>query len=96
MMNFLARSYSDEQIDKLCDHASFESMKKNPSCNREQRIKNMKLTNNYVSKNEDFSFMREGKIGSHQKEMTEDQKKKFDDYMNFSDFENVGFCYKTN
>ncbi|CAG9800620.1 unnamed protein product [Chironomus riparius] len=96
MMNFLGKSYSEEQIDKLCEHSSFESMKKNPSCNREQRIKTVKASKNYVSKNEEFTFMREGKIGSHHKEMTEDQKAKFDSYMNYSEFESVGFSYKMN
>jgi len=96
MMKFLGKSYTDKQIDKLCEHTSFESMKKNPSCNREQRIKFVKNSNNYISKEEEFTFMREGKIGSHHKEMTEEQKKKFENYMKFPEFEKVGFKYKMN
>ena len=37
---FLGKSFSDEILDAITDHCSFESMKKNPMTNPDSLIKN--------------------------------------------------------
>lgn len=77
-MKFLDKNYSQSEIDKLCKHLSFDSMKKNPSCNWEPNVLPPELKKENKEK---FEFIREGKTGSHKKEMTEEQIEKFNNYL---------------
>jgi hypothetical protein len=91
---FLGKKYSQEEIDNVCNHLSVDSMRKNPSCNYVDIIDAIKSAGGCEASDEKFQFIREGKTGSHKKEMSEDQIKKFDQYMNHPDFEKHGFAYK--
>ena len=94
-MKFLEKDYSDEQIDKLCDHLSVDSMRKNPSCNFEEiqmMIRNSGVIDESVDK---FTFIRKGQVGSGNEELTEKENKRFDDYANHPEFEAYGFAYKS-
>jgi hypothetical protein len=92
VMKFLNKNFSQEQIEKLCLHLSFDSMKKNPACNYEPNILSAEIKNQSEEK---FEFIREGKIGSHLREMTNDEIKSFDMFMNDPELKNFGFVYKT-
>ncbi|KAG5678813.1 hypothetical protein PVAND_008447 [Polypedilum vanderplanki] len=91
---FLEKDYSQEKIEDLCKHLTFDSMQKNPSCNNEHMTKMLKENFDFESKHEKFNFIREGKIGSYKKEMDEEEIKKVEKYMDYPDFENYGFEYK--
>lgn len=61
MAEFLGKSLNEEQIDKLLDHLSFESMRKNPSVNLESLLK-MKNGQDFEQRG-DQTFIRKGKVG---------------------------------
>ncbi|XP_044739336.1 luciferin sulfotransferase-like [Chrysoperla carnea] len=67
VMNFLSKNYSDEEIEKLEDHLSFESMKNNNSVNYA----------NTGGKN----FMRAGIVGSYKNDMTPELINRFDNWI---------------
>jgi UDP-galactopyranose mutase len=92
--NFLGKSFTQEEIDKLCDHLSFDSMQKNPTCNYEKIVTSIKMAGGDEALKEKFQFIREGKVGGHKKEMTEDEIQRFDLYMMHSEFKKHGFAYK--
>ncbi|KAG5668782.1 hypothetical protein PVAND_016708 [Polypedilum vanderplanki] len=92
---FLRKKYNQDQIDKLFEHLSFESMKKNPMCNFEENVNFIKKIYKHVTINENFQFIREGEIGSYKKEMNEEEIRKFDEYMDYFEFKEHGFEYKS-
>ncbi|XP_055691896.1 sulfotransferase 1 family member D1-like [Lutzomyia longipalpis] len=68
---FLEKSLTNEQIDILADHLSFDKMSQNNSVNFKQRIEDIPKCVN-PRKDKDFAFMRKGKIGSYREEMSPD------------------------
>lgn len=87
VMTFLNKNYTQEQIDKLCEHLSFNSMKKNASINWEPNTLPLEIKNQSEEK---FEFIRKGNVGSHKNEMSESQINRFDEYMSqFSAFTEV-------
>ena len=84
-MKILDKNYSEEEIDKLCDHLSFESMKENPSCNAEKLEKFLK---------EHILTIRKGQVGSHEGELTAEINEILDKIMNDAELVKCGFAYK--
>lgn len=67
MCNFFAKSYTDDQLAKLAEHLSFDTMKKNPSTNHTQLMKTLGTIRNTTI---NFDFMRKGQVGGYKDELT--------------------------
>ncbi|XP_014225888.1 estrogen sulfotransferase, testis isoform-like [Trichogramma pretiosum] len=80
---FLNKDLNDEEIQRLAQHLSFESMKKNPAVNREVNIKWMKSQSKV-----DGEFMRSGTVGQWKETMSEEMIEKFDAWI----IENLKQC----
>ncbi|KAF2899022.1 hypothetical protein ILUMI_07154 [Ignelater luminosus] len=72
---FLEKELTDEQVEILAKHLSFESMKKNNAVNGEEFIEQFRK-NNLV--NEDGSFIRAGEVGKYKKELSPETIRQFD------------------
>lgn len=70
--NFLNKTITDEQMDKLLKHLSFESMQNNNACNKEDI---MELTERVTGK-----FIRKGIAGDYVNAMTPEIIKQFDEW----------------
>lgn len=68
--NFLNRQYSDEEITKLAEHLSFESLRKN---------KNVNNTTN--TNGEGIQFVRKGEAGGWQTHFDEKQQLQAEEYL---------------
>ncbi|VEN33642.1 unnamed protein product [Callosobruchus maculatus] len=77
--SFLERPLSDEQVVKLRDHLSFDSMKKNPAVNNEELIETVRKEQGR-GKAETF-HIRRGKTDSHKEEMSPEMIKRFDEWI---------------
>ncbi|PSN52265.1 hypothetical protein C0J52_08332 [Blattella germanica] len=75
MANFLECSISAEQLKKLCEHFSFESMKKNPMTNFESDM-NPAIRSYLEGKVE--PFMRKGQVGGWKSDLTPQIAQKID------------------
>ncbi|XP_055691171.1 luciferin sulfotransferase-like [Lutzomyia longipalpis] len=74
---FLGKIYNDDQINALEDHLSFKKMAVNKSVNFETHlIEYSTITNS--DRDMEFKFMRKGKVGSYNEEMTPEMIEKFD------------------
>ncbi|XP_055693934.1 luciferin sulfotransferase-like [Lutzomyia longipalpis] len=77
---FLEKPLTDEQITNLADHLKFDNMTKNASVNFEEEL-------NYIQKvikkkkENDYNFIRKGKVGSYHDEMTPELIAKFDTWI---------------
>nr|XP_029731853.1 sulfotransferase 1A1-like [Aedes albopictus] len=67
MCSFFGKSYTDEQLAKLAEHLSFDTMKKNPSANQTQLLKTLETVRNTKI---NFNFMRKGQLGCYKDELT--------------------------
>jgi hypothetical protein len=95
VMKFLDKNYCDEQIDQLCAHLDFNSMKNNPSVNKEDELEeNKKFLEDKAVEDENSHFIRKGKVGSYKEELSAEQNAKFDEYVKYPDFEKHNFAYK--
>lgn len=56
---FIGKSYSEEGLEKLCDHLSFSNMKNNKMINFSLDSKNSEKGQHYYDK--EFQFIRSGK-----------------------------------
>jgi len=72
---FVGKTLSDEQVNILEKHLSFESMKNNPSVNYEDIVGNMRKMHGTAHNSK---FMRKGKVGSWKDEMTPEMVAKLD------------------
>ncbi|KAJ9573814.1 hypothetical protein L9F63_008796, partial [Diploptera punctata] len=61
--DFLGHSLTSEQLDRLCDHLSFESMKKNKTVSHEDEFNEIKDKQTVELKGEVQPFMRKGQVG---------------------------------
>ncbi|KAF2893637.1 hypothetical protein ILUMI_12538 [Ignelater luminosus] len=75
---FLNRTITEEQIQLLCKHLSFESMKSNPAVNFEDLIEKMKKINLMV---ENEAFIRTGIIGQYKEELSPETIIKFNGWV---------------
>ena len=64
--NFLGKTYSNLEVERLCEHLSFESMKRNPSFNLKEFVKDGVNP-----------FIRSGTVGSHRSIMCPEIIEKF-------------------
>lgn len=71
---FLGKTFTEEQLLKLTDHLSFDSMKKNPAVNYEKLFE-MARKSGYTTS--DNCFIRSGKVGAFKSKMSSDMIKKF-------------------
>lgn len=94
VMKFLGRDFTQSQIEELCEHLSFESMKKNPAVNKEDEVKSLKEAAGEEFSPEDFSFIRKGKIGAYKEELSAEEIKKLETYMDHPEFDKFNFSYK--
>ncbi|XP_069678910.1 luciferin sulfotransferase-like [Periplaneta americana] len=67
---FLNYNLSSEELKKLCEHLSFESMKKNPSVSHEDEMSKLGASEHLKRKIE--PFMRKGQVGSWKSDLTAD------------------------
>ncbi|KAM8711743.1 hypothetical protein ACLKA7_012280 [Drosophila subpalustris] len=75
LCKFLNKSLTDQQIERLLKHLSFEEMKKNPTTNHHWELTQMLHAN---SGKEVHNFIRSGKVGGYKEELTPDQIEKAD------------------
>uniref|UniRef100_A0A182W218 Sulfotransferase domain-containing protein n=1 Tax=Anopheles minimus TaxID=112268 RepID=A0A182W218_9DIPT len=66
---FLGKSYTQQQLQRLEEHLSFEVMRKNDSANNSVLLKLMKSIS-LTETNDNFQFMRKGEVGSHREELS--------------------------
>ncbi|CAG9801242.1 unnamed protein product [Chironomus riparius] len=94
MMKFLDKNYSQDQINKLCQHLSFESIKSNKMVNKDDEIKEMMDSVGRTFKQDEFSFIRQGKVGAYENELSADEIKMLNKYAEDSTLKDAGFEYK--
>ncbi|XP_031348356.1 sulfotransferase family cytosolic 1B member 1-like [Photinus pyralis] len=82
--NFLGKTVPEEEMPKLMDHLSFDSLKKNPAFNHEDMLAQFNGDCN--------PFTREGIFGGHKAVMTPEMIGNFKD-MNEKMFRGTGFSY---
>ncbi|KAF2888820.1 hypothetical protein ILUMI_17353 [Ignelater luminosus] len=75
---FLEKDLTDEQIELLTKHLSFESMKNNPSVNFETYLERLRRSNFVVK---DGSFIRTGVVGKYKEELSPEIVKKLDEWI---------------
>lgn len=68
--SFLDKSITNEQMEQLIKHLSFDSMKENPAVNFTHRFKG-----------HEHPFMRKGVIGDYENKMSPEIIKQFDDWI---------------
>ncbi|XP_070498420.1 luciferin sulfotransferase-like [Chironomus tepperi] len=94
-MKFLGKNYSQEEIDKLCQHLSFESVRNNKTVNKDEHLKVlMELVGQKYQPKDGFSFIRKGKIGGYKDELTDEQIEMMENYANHDGLKKIGFKYK--
>ncbi|XP_055680313.1 sulfotransferase 1B1-like [Lutzomyia longipalpis] len=74
---FLGKTYSEDQIKALEDHLSFNKMASNKSVNFEGHLIELS-TITRSDRDMEFKFMRKGKVGSYNEEMTPEMIEQFD------------------
>ncbi|KAF2883516.1 hypothetical protein ILUMI_22689 [Ignelater luminosus] len=72
---FLGKALAEEEIKKLSEHLSFESMKKNPKINREELYKTIRKSGYSTG---DSCFIRSGQVRAFKSKMSPDMIKKFE------------------
>jgi hypothetical protein len=77
-IKFFNKQYTEEQIDALVKHLSFDSMKDNPACNKQFFVDYCKNVIENSTQSEQYSFIRNGKVGGHVKEFTSEIDAKFE------------------
>ncbi|KAF2893636.1 hypothetical protein ILUMI_12537 [Ignelater luminosus] len=75
---FLNKEITEEQIQLLCKHLSFESMKSNPAVNFEELAKKLRKSN-MVAK--DGTFIRTGIVGKYKEELSPETINKFNEWI---------------
>ncbi|XP_008204338.1 luciferin sulfotransferase [Nasonia vitripennis] len=77
---FLGKTLDDSQVQALCKHLSFESMKVNPALNRVTTIAWIRSLNLSKDDSEENEFIRNGNVGQWKATMSEEWIKKFDEW----------------
>ncbi|KAL0276597.1 UNVERIFIED_CONTAM: hypothetical protein PYX00_004140 [Menopon gallinae] len=73
---FLNKTLTEEEIQKLAEHLSFNNMRQNPAVNLEPII-SRKMGPEFL-KNNDIRFIRKGQVGDYKNYMSEELIKRFD------------------
>ncbi|XP_055708859.1 luciferin sulfotransferase-like [Phlebotomus papatasi] len=66
---FLGKSLTKEQILILSEHLTFENCSKNPYVNPEESLSRLRKTRNIAKPDNDYRFMRKGKVNAFREEM---------------------------
>uniref|UniRef100_A0A182W219 Sulfotransferase domain-containing protein n=1 Tax=Anopheles minimus TaxID=112268 RepID=A0A182W219_9DIPT len=77
--DFFGKAYTDNQLDALTVHLSFDEMKKNPSTNNDQMVRSAMKMND--REGEQFEFMRKGIVGDFRNELSQEYIEKFDKFI---------------
>ncbi|XP_044271320.1 luciferin sulfotransferase [Tribolium madens] len=77
--NFMEKSYTEEEYDKLCDFLSFQNMRNNRGCNLEVLLES-KYGKDYFKKTGKY-FIRKGQVGDWKNHMNPELAKRFDDWI---------------
>lgn len=94
LMVFMEKEFTNEEIDKLCNHLSVDSMRLNPSCNNDGLVKKCMELNERKNE-ENWKFIRKGEVGSYKsEEYSDDILKKFEQFINDPCLKENGFEYK--
>lgn len=75
---FLNKETSEEQVQLLCKHLSFETMKSNSAVNFEDRVERIKKFNSDIK---DGTFMRSGTVGKYKEELSPETVAKFNEWI---------------
>uniref|UniRef100_A0A6E8WBN7 Sulfotransferase domain-containing protein n=1 Tax=Anopheles coluzzii TaxID=1518534 RepID=A0A6E8WBN7_ANOCL len=78
---FLGKSYSQEELQRLEQHLSFEVMKTNDSANNSILLKLMKSISATDDNKDSFQFMRKGMVGSHREELSSEYIERLNAYI---------------
>ncbi|XP_055706449.1 luciferin sulfotransferase-like [Phlebotomus papatasi] len=78
---FLGKSLNEDQILELADHLTFDKMSKNESVDLLLEIKDLSSTLKVTKIDEDFAFVRKGKVGSYREEMPAEMVVKFNEWL---------------
>lgn len=92
LLKFFEKSFTQEEIEKLCNHLSFDKMKDNKSVNKSEIMQMIDLMLGREAT--DFNFIRKGKVGSHKDELTSEEIELLQSYVNNIDSEKTDFKYK--
>ncbi|KAF2893634.1 hypothetical protein ILUMI_12535 [Ignelater luminosus] len=75
---FLNKELNEHQIQLLCNHLSFQSMKTNPAVNFEERVARIRSMNLVVK---DGDFIRAGIVGKYKEELSPELIKQFNEWI---------------
>lgn len=76
--DFLGKTLTDPQVEKLCDHLSFNNMKTNRAVNLEA-ILEKSFGKSYLEQTE-LRFIRKGEIGDWKNYMSDELSARFDEW----------------
>lgn len=93
-MKFLGKSFSQQQIDQLCNHLSVDAMRLNPSCNNDSLVEKAKSLNENGKTSGEFKFIRRGEVGSFKEEFSNETNQQFEEFMHQKILENNNFSFK--
>ena len=93
-MKFLGKNYSQEDVDNLCKHLSFESIRDNKMVNKKEEIKNVKESFGEKYDENEFTFIRKGQVGGYKDELSVEENEMLDEYVSRSIIKEPGFEYK--
>uniref|UniRef100_U5ENI8 Putative sulfotransferase sult n=1 Tax=Corethrella appendiculata TaxID=1370023 RepID=U5ENI8_9DIPT len=80
--HFFNKSYSDEKINELCAHLSFDSMKQNKAVNVDEWVSYLYKTikKNFEQPTVDMKFVRKGKVDGWKDEMSQELSHAIDEW----------------
>jgi len=87
VMKFMEKQFSQDEIDILCVHLSFDSIKNNKMINKEDVVKQVSAMHGKEYDPQNFTFIRKGKVGGYKKELTEEENEMLDEYIKKAEFE---------
>ncbi|XP_070495891.1 sulfotransferase 1C2-like [Chironomus tepperi] len=87
VMKFMDKNYSQDDIDKLCVHLSFDSIQKNKMINKEDTIQQISAMTGQEYNPQKYSFIRKGKIGGYKQELTITESDMLDEYIKKAEYE---------
>ena len=87
VMKFMEKDYSQDEIDKLCVHLSFDSIQKNKMINKEETVEQMSTMMGKEYNPQKFSFIRRGKVGGYKQELTPEENEMLDEYIKKAEYD---------
>jgi len=93
-MEFLGKNYSQEQIDKLCLHLTFDSIKNNKTVNKNEELEKFVTSVGGKYDPNEYTFIRKGQVGGYKEELSIKENEMLDRYVQYPEFKAFGFEYK--